>query len=117
MRRTLGGLVGFRSPQIEGEEEIAPRSEPAELDHQQAPAYTGHELELMTLREGWLYAAGGVVFFTDQDVFDAAKILAEHGIECSNLESRAEIISRARNEHPSSFPDDDLAGYYEDFPG
>ena len=70
----------------------------------------------MRLPEGSLYAASGMVFFEDREVFEAATVLAANGIDYLEFESRAAIISYARNEYPKAFPKDDLVGYYEDFP-
>jgi hypothetical protein len=72
--------------------------------------------KIAALPEGSLYVAGGIMFFTDREVMEAAQVLAANDIEYGSFESRAAIIRHARNEYPSSFPHDDLTGYYEDFP-
>ena len=96
-----------------------PREDIRELTREQAARvgaskYGAWEQRILSMPEGSLYAAGGMVFFGDREVFEAAKVLSANGVDYSGFESRAAIISYAKNEFPA--PDDDLAGYYEDFP-
>ncbi len=74
------------------------------------------EARILALREGSLYAHGGLILFEPAEVLAAAAVLAANGITCHDFESQAAIIACARNDHAAAFPGDDRAGDYEDFP-
>jgi hypothetical protein len=76
------------------------------------PSESAFERRILALPEGSLYAAGGMVFFSDREVLDAARLLRAKGHDVSEFESRAAIVRCAKNDYSQ----DDLAGYYEDFP-
>ena len=76
------------------------------------PSEAAFERKVLDLPEGSLYAAGGMVFFSDREVLEAARLLRGKGHDVSAFESRAAIMRCAKNDYSQ----DDLAGYYEDFP-